>query len=82
MCLAVPGKVMAVEGEGLERRARVDFGGVVREASLAFEPEADVGSYVIVHVGVAIGIMDEDEANRVFEHLREMDQLGGAETLR
>ena len=75
MCLAVPGRVVEVrDGEDL-RSARVDFGGVVREASLAFVPEAREGDYVLVHVGFALNTIDEAEARRVFEFLDEMQQL-------
>ncbi len=76
MCLAVPGRVTSVRGEGLERQARVDFGGVLKEVSLACVPEARVGSYVIVHVGIAISVLDEEEAKRVFELLGELDPEG------
>lgn len=80
MCLAVPGKIVSVEGDDpVLRRARVNFGGVVKEASLAYVPEAEVGDYVIVHVGFAISRVDEEEAARVFEYLREQDELGELE---
>lgn len=59
MCLAVPGKVTAILGDGDARAARVDFGGVSREASLLLLPEARVGDFVLVHVGVAIAVVDE-----------------------
>lgn len=76
MCLAVPGKVLTiVDGDPLLRRGRVNFGGIVKEVSLAYVPEAQVGDYVIVHVGFAISRLDEEEAQRVFEHLREMGEL-------
>jgi hydrogenase expression/formation protein HypC len=58
---------------------KVDFGGILKEASLAYVPEAKVGDYVIVHVGFAISRLDEDEANKVFEYLREMDDLAELE---
>lgn len=54
---------------------RIDFGGVIKEASLAYLPEAQVGDYVIVHVGFAISRVDEEEAKQVFEYLREMEEL-------
>jgi hydrogenase expression/formation protein HypC len=80
MCLAVPGKIVSVEGEdALLRRARVNFGGVVKEVNLAYVPEAGVGDYVIVHVGFALSVVDEEEARRVFDYLREMDELGELE---
>ncbi|MCX8089711.1 MAG: HypC/HybG/HupF family hydrogenase formation chaperone [Verrucomicrobiae bacterium] len=76
MCLAVPGKVISISGDDpLTRTGRVDFGGVVREASLAYVPEACVGDYVIVHVGFAISKVDEAEAHKVFEYLKQMDEL-------
>src|SRR5579859_4377623 len=71
MCLAVPGKIISISGdELLTRTGRVNFGGIVKEASLAYVPEAKVGNYVIVHVGFAISMVDEQEAQRVFEYLR------------
>lgn len=76
MCLAVPGKVISIRGEDpLARMGRVDFGGVVREASLAYVPEVQVGDYVIVHVGFAISKVDEAEARKVFEYLEQMGEL-------
>ncbi len=76
MCLAVPGKLISVSGEGLDRSGRVNFGGVVKEVSLAYVPEALVGDYVIVHVGFALSKVDEEEAQRVFEYLEAMGDLG------
>lgn len=65
MCLAVPGKILEVRGDvPLARRARVSFGGVVKDVSLAYVPEAEPGQYVIVHVGMALSIVDEAEARR------------------
>lgn len=75
MCLAVPGRVMAIEGEGELRTARVNFGGVVREASLCFVPETEIGDYVLVHVGFAITRVDEDVARETLEALRSIDEL-------
>lgn len=73
MCLAVPGKVLSVTGDDpVLRCGRVDFGGIVKDVNLAFVPEVVVGDYVLVHVGVAITRVDEDEARRVFEHLQEI----------
>lgn len=80
MCLAVPGKILTVtEGDGLTRSGRVSFGGVVREVNLAFVPEAAVGDYVMVHVGFAISRVDEHEAERIFDYLAQMEELGAAE---
>jgi hydrogenase expression/formation protein HypC len=76
MCLAVPGRVLSSnDAEPLMRTGRVSFGGVVREVNLAYTPDATVGDYVIVHVGFAISMLDEKEAHRVFDYLREMGEL-------
>jgi hydrogenase expression/formation protein HypC len=76
MCLAVPGKITSISGDDpLTRMGKIDFGGVLKEASLAYVPEAQLGDYVIVHVGFAISRLDEAEANQVFEYLREMEDL-------
>jgi hydrogenase expression/formation protein HypC len=76
MCLAVPGKILSIAGdEPLLRTGRVSFGGIVKEVNLAYVPEAKLGDFVIVHVGFAISILDEAEANRVFDYLRQMDEL-------
>jgi hydrogenase expression/formation protein HypC len=76
MCLAVPGKVISVSGEDLNRVGRVNFSGVVKDVSLAYVPEAQVGDYVIVHVGFALSVVDEVEAQRVFQYLEAMGDLG------
>jgi hydrogenase expression/formation protein HypC len=76
MCLAVPGKITSITGEDpLTRMGKVDFGGILKEVSLAYVPEVKVGDYVIVHVGFALSRVDEDEAQKVFEYLREMQEL-------
>ena len=76
MCLAVPGLIVSVtEGSPLERIGRVDFGGIIKEINLAFVPEAPIGDYVLVHVGVAIGTIDAREAQRVFDYLREIGDM-------
>ncbi len=80
MCLAVPGKIVSIEGEdSILRSGRVDFSGIVKQVNLAYVPEAKVGDYVLVHVGFAINIIDEAEANQVFEYLREMGELAELE---
>ena len=80
MCLAVPGKVLDVQGDDpLLRSAHVSFAGVVKEVSLACAPEAKPGDYVLVHVGVAISIVDQSEAEQTFEYLRQMGELEGLE---
>ena len=80
MCLAVPGKITSITGDDpVFRMGKIDFGGIFKEASLAYVPEAQVGDYVIVHVGFAISRLDEEEANKVFEYLREMQELAELE---
>lgn len=76
MCLAIPGKVETITGEDqITRMGRVNFGGIIKEASLAYVPDVKLGDYVIVHVGFALSIVDEAEAQQVFEYLRQMDEL-------
>ncbi len=76
MCLAVPGKVISIGGEDpIMRTGRIDFGGVIREVNLCYVPEVKLGDYVVVHVGFALSIVDEEEANKVFEYLREMGEI-------
>ncbi|MGA2858317.1 MAG: HypC/HybG/HupF family hydrogenase formation chaperone [Candidatus Sulfotelmatobacter sp.] len=77
MCLAVPGRVVEIidAGDIAFRRAKVDFGGVRKEINLAYTPEAEVGKYVLVHVGFAISVIDEAEAQRVFQYLEELGAL-------
>ncbi|ADB39869.1 HypC/HybG/HupF family hydrogenase formation chaperone [Spirosoma linguale] len=77
MCLAIPGKIKSIEYQydGLVRMARVAFGGIVKEASLDMVPQAKEGDYVLVHVGVAISIVDEEEAEKTFAYLREIGEL-------
>lgn len=77
MCLAIPGKIVEIQEDSdpTLRRAKVDFGGVRKEVSLAFTPEAEAGNYVLVHVGFALNVVDEGEAEKIFEHLREMSAL-------
>lgn len=75
MCLAIPGKVLEGFERGGMRMAKVQFGGIVREASLDYVPQAQVGDYVLVHVGFAIGVVNAEEAARTYQLLEEMDQL-------
>jgi hydrogenase expression/formation protein HypC len=75
MCLAVPGRISSTVETGVSRVGRVQFGGVTREALLDLVPEANVGDYVLVHVGIAISRIDEDEAQRTLELLRETGAL-------
>lgn len=75
MCLAVPGRILSIAGEDLLRTGCVSFGGLLREVSLAYVPEAKVGDYVIVHAGFALSRLDEQEAMKVFACLDEMERL-------
>jgi len=79
MCLGVPGKILDIyEKQGL-RMASVDFSGVTREACLEPVPEAEVGDYVIIHVGFAISLLSEEEAQESIELLREILEAGELE---
>jgi hydrogenase expression/formation protein HypC len=80
MCLAVPGKVIGIEGEGELRMGRVDFSGVQRQACLAYVPEVQVGDYVLVHVGFAISRIDEEAAHETLAALRELGELAELDT--
>jgi hydrogenase expression/formation protein HypC len=77
MCLAIPGKIKSIESRynGLVRMAKVEFGGILKEASLEMVPLAKEGDYVLVHVGVAISIVDEEEARKSFEYLAEIGEI-------
>ena len=78
MCLAIPGKIESIVGskeDVLNIKGRVNFGGILKEVSLAYVPEAKVGDYVIVHVGFALSIVDQDEALKVFDYLKQMGEL-------
>jgi hydrogenase expression/formation protein HypC len=80
VCLAIPGKIESITGEEpLMRTGRVNFGGVIKEACLAYLPEVGLGDYVIVHAGIALSRVDEEEARKVFEYLRQMEELGELE---
>jgi hydrogenase expression/formation protein HypC len=76
MCLAVPGRVVEITQDvaGI-RMARLDFGGIHKQVCLAYTPEADVGDYVLVHVGFAISRIDEESAQESLRHFREMGVL-------
>lgn len=80
MCLAIPGKIVEMSGDDpITRMGRVDYGGIVKEACLAYVPEARVGDYVIVHVGFAISVLDEEEAAKTLSYLKELEDLAAAE---
>lgn len=77
MCLAIPGKIINIETmhNGMVRMAKVSFGGIIKEASLEMLPAAVEGDYVLVHVGVAISKVDEAEAAKSFEYLKEIGEI-------
>jgi hydrogenase expression/formation protein HypC len=75
MCLAIPGKVVHTYAEHDVLMGKVDFSGVTKRVCLEHVPEAKVGDYVLVHVGFALQAIDEVEAEKVFEFLKQMDQL-------
>ena len=75
MCLAIPGKILEIQEMGPMRAARVQFGGIVRQVSLSFVPEAGLADYVMVHVGFAISRVDAEEAERTYKLLEEMGAL-------
>ena len=76
MWLAIPGKIESISGdEPFQRQARVNFDSIVKQVSLAYAPEANVGDYVLVHVGFAISTISESEAERSLAYLREMGEL-------
>lgn len=77
MCLAIPGKIISIDKSenSLMRTGRVSFGGIIKEVNLSYTPEANLNDYVIVHVGFALKKLDESEAHKVFEYLKDMDEL-------
>lgn len=76
MCLAIPGRIETIEKHSqFDRTAVVKFGDVARHVNVSFVPEANVGDYVLVHVGVAISTIDEAEAQVVFEYLNQIGEL-------
>ncbi|MDD3375434.1 MAG: HypC/HybG/HupF family hydrogenase formation chaperone [Candidatus Omnitrophica bacterium] len=85
MCLAVPGKIISIEGKDpLEKTGKIDFSGIQKEVNLAYVPEAKIGDYVIVHAGFAISQVDEEEAKKTLEYMSEIDKLyeGSPDSLR
>jgi len=72
MCLAIPGRVLEATNVGLNRIAKVQFGGVTRQIYLDFVPEANAGDYILAHVGFAISVIDQAEAERTYALLEEM----------
>ncbi|MEO8356366.1 MAG: HypC/HybG/HupF family hydrogenase formation chaperone [Chloroflexota bacterium] len=72
MCLAIPGKIIEIYETDSLRMARLDFGGIIKEICLAYVPEAEVGEYALIHVGFAISLMDEEEAQETLKLIREV----------
>ena len=81
MCLAIPGLILSIENmhDDTVRIADVSFGGIVKKASLEMLPEANKGDYVLVHVGVALSIIDEAEAHKVYQFLKDFGELNELE---
>lgn len=77
MCLAIPGKLISITAQLDEtfRQGKVSFGGIIKEVNLSMVPEVQIGDYVLVHVGVAIGKVDEEEAKQTFEYLKQMGEV-------
>jgi hydrogenase expression/formation protein HypC len=85
MCLAIPGKIISIESKQEEvfRTGKVSFGGIIKEVNLSMVPDVKIGDYVLVHVGVVISKVDEEEAMHILQYLEqmgEMDELDTAET--
>jgi hydrogenase expression/formation protein HypC len=77
MCLAIPGKIVSITctaEDKIFRNGKVSFGGIIKEINLSMVPEAAIGDYVLVHVGVAISTIDEEEAQKTFEYLHAMGE--------
>ena len=75
MCLGVPGKIVETYEKGGLQMARVDFGGIFREACLEYVPEAQVGEYCIIHVGFAISLLSESEAMETLDLLKQIADI-------
>ena len=76
MCLGIPGKVLEIHQQDDLPMGKVQFGGIVKDICLVYTPEAQVGDFVIVHVGFAISRVDEAEAKEIFTYLEEIGQAG------
>jgi len=72
MCLSIPGKITEIYQKDSLKMAKVDFGGIVKEICLAYTPEAEVGKYALIHVGFAISLMDEEEAQETLKLIKEV----------
>jgi hydrogenase expression/formation protein HypC len=83
MCLGIPGKIISIYDSGELMMGTVDFGGVTREACLAYVPEAKIGDYTLIHVGFALSIISEQEAQETLDLLRQIadidEELGASQ---
>lgn len=77
MCLAIPGKIIVINTQidDIFRTAKVSFSGIIKEINLCMVPNAQLGDYVLVHVGVAISKVDEEEALKIFSYLKDMGEV-------
>ena len=77
MCLAIPGKILTIQetDEDIFRSGRVSFGGIIKEVNLSMVPEASSGDFVLVHVGIALNVIDEEEAQKTLEYLRQIGEF-------
>ncbi len=75
MCLGIPGKITEIYEKDSLPMAKIDFGGILKEACLAYTPEAKVGDYALIHVGFAISLMDEEEAQATLKLIKEVADL-------
>jgi len=76
MCLSIPAKLLSITGDDPNNKmGKVSFGGILKEISLAYVPDARLGNYVLIHVGFAISIVDEEEAQFVFNYLSTQDEI-------
>lgn len=75
MCLAIPGKLIELKDVQGIKMGKADFGGIIKQICLEYTPDARPGDYVLVHVGFALAIIDEEEAARTYEILKQLDQL-------
>jgi hydrogenase expression/formation protein HypC len=76
MCLGIPAKVIELYETDAMKMAKVDFGGIIKEACMEYLPEVKLGDYVIIHVGFGLSILDEQEATETMELLKQIDSLG------
>ena len=81
MCLGVPGKIIDIYQQGDLKMGKIDFGGVTREACLAYVPEAEIGDYTVIHVGFALHLISEEEAQETLSLLRQIAAVGEEDPL-